>query len=154
MFAAGMFKEAATHLSEAIRLDPNYADAHYNMSQIMFRQGQFDAAIKHLSQAVQLKPDDAQAHYKLALVLAQQKQTGQALSHYSQALSLNSEVDTSPLLHHLFATSYFEARRFREAVLSEEKALKLARTAGYKKLAQEIEKRLEIYKQLHNSSVK
>jgi tetratricopeptide (TPR) repeat protein len=152
MFAAGMFKEATVHLSEAIRLDPNYADAHYNMSQVMFRQGQFDAAIKHLSQAVQLRPDDAQAHYKLALVLAQQKQTDQAISHYSKAVSLQPEVDTSPLLHHLFATSHVEGRRFREAVLSEEKALKLAREARYQKLAQEIEKRLKIYKQLDNSS--
>jgi tetratricopeptide (TPR) repeat protein len=154
LLAGGMLKEATVHLSEAIRLDPNYADAHYNMGQVMYRQGQLDAAIRHLSQAVRLKPDDAQAHYKLALALAQQKQTGQALSHYSKAVSLKPEVDTSPLLHHLFATSYAEARRFREAVVSEEKALKLARAAGYQKLAQEITKRLEIYKQLDNSSKK
>ncbi len=152
MFAGGKFKEAAVYLSEAIRLDPNYADAHYNMGQVMYRQGQLDAAIGHLSQAVKLKPDDAQAHYQLALASAQQKQTGQAFRHYSQAVSLKPEVDTSPLLHHLFATSYAEARRFREAALSEEKALELARAAGYQKLAQEFTKRLKIYKQLDNSS--
>ncbi|MBC8471413.1 MAG: tetratricopeptide repeat protein [Planctomycetes bacterium] len=151
LLAGGMLKEATVHLSEAIRLDPNYADAHYNMGQVMYRQGQLDAAIRHLSQAVQLKPDDAQAHYKLALALAQQKQTDQALRHYSKAVSLKPEVDTSPLLHHYFATSYAEARRFREAVVSEEKALKLARAAGYQKLEQEFTKRLEIYKQLDNS---
>jgi tetratricopeptide (TPR) repeat protein len=154
LLAGGKLNEATVHLSEAIRLDPNYADAHYNISQVMFRQGQYDAAIRHLSQAVRLKPDDAQAHYKLALSLAQQKQTGQALRYYSKAVALKPEVDTSPLLHHYFATSYAEARRFREAVLSEEKALKLARAAGYKKLAQEITKRLEIYKQLDKSSSK
>ena len=154
LLAGGMLNEATAHLSEAIRIDPNYADAHYNMGQVMFRRGQLDAAIRHLSLAVQLKPDDAQAHYKLALALAQQKQTGQALMYYSKAVSLKPEVDTSPLLHHFFATSYAEARRFREAVVSEEKALKLARVAGYQKLAQEITKRLEIYKQLDSSSVK
>jgi tetratricopeptide (TPR) repeat protein len=88
------------------------------------------------------------------LALAQQKQTSQALRHYSKAVSLKPEVDTSPLLHHYFATSYAEARQFREAALSEEKALELARAAGYQKLAQEITKRLEIYKQLANSSSK
>ena len=107
-----------------------------------------------MSEAIRLKPDDAQAHYKLALSLAQQKQTGQALRHYSKAISLKPEVDTSPLLHHYFATSHAEARRFREAAIYEEKALKLARAAGYQKLAQEITKRLEIYKQLDNSSSK
>ncbi len=151
MFAGGMLKEAALHLSEAVRLDPNYADAHYNISQVMFRQGKFDAAIRHLSQVIQLKPDDAQAHYKLALTLAQQGQTGRAIPHYFRAVSLKPDVDTSPLLNHLLATHYAEARRFREAVLSEEKALKLARAAGYQKLAQQIVKRLEIYKQLSGS---
>jgi len=154
LLAGGMLKEATIHLSEAIRLDPNYADAHYNISQVMFRQGQYDAAIRHLSQAVRLKPDDAQAYYKLALALAQQKQTGQALRHYSKAISIKPEVDTSPLLHHYFATSYAEARRFREAVLYEEKALKLARATGYQKLAEEFNKRLELYKQLNSSLTK
>jgi len=151
MFAGGMLKQAAVHLSEAVRLDPNYADAHYNIGQVMFRQGKLDAAIRHFSQTVQLKPDDAQAHYKLALALAQQRQTDQAITHYSKAVSLKPDVDTSPLLHHLLATHYAEARRFREAVLSEEKALKLARAAEYQKLAQQIEKRLKIYKQLNES---
>jgi tetratricopeptide (TPR) repeat protein len=154
LLTKGALDQAAIHLAEALRLDPNYADAHYNLGQVMFRQGKRDAAIGHFSQAVRLKPDDAQAHYKLALTLAQQKQTGQALRHYSKAVSLKPEVDTSPLLHHYFATSYAEARQFREAALSEEKALKLARAAGYQKLAQQIAKRLKIYKQLANSSLK
>ncbi|MCP4610006.1 MAG: tetratricopeptide repeat protein [Planctomycetes bacterium] len=154
LLAGGMLKEATVHLSEAVRLDPNYADAHYNIGQIMLRQKQNDAAVRHLSHTVRLKPDDAQAHYQLALALVQQKQAGQALMHYNKAVSLKPEVDTSPLLHHFFATSYVEARRFREAALSEEKALKLARAAGYQKLVQEFTKRLEIYKQLANSSSK
>jgi tetratricopeptide (TPR) repeat protein len=151
MFAGGMLKEAALHLSEAVRLDPNYADAHYNLGQVMFRQGKLDAAIRHLSQVIRLKPEDAQAHYKLALALAQQGQTDQAIPHYSKAVSLKPDVDTSPLLNHLLATHYAEARRFTEAVLFEEKALQLARAAGYQKLVQEFNKRLDIYKQLSGS---
>ena len=154
LFARGMLKEAMVHLSEAVGLDPNYADAHYNIGQVMLRQGKLDAAIKHLSQAVRLKPDDARAHYKLALALAQRGQTDQTITHYSKAVSLDPDVDTSPLLHHLMAKSYAESRRFREAVLSEEKALKLARAAGYQKLAQEIQKWLKFYKPLSDSSKK
>jgi tetratricopeptide (TPR) repeat protein len=151
MLAGGMLKQAAIHLSEAVRLDPNYADAHYNIGQVMFRQRKLDAAIRHFSQTVQLKPDDAQAHYKLALTLAQQRQTDQAITHYSKAVSLKPEVDTSPLLNHFLATHYAEARRFTKAVLFEEKALELARAAGYQQLAQEIKKRLDVYKQLSGS---
>jgi len=151
LFAKGMLDQAAVHLLEAVRLDPNYADAHYNIGQVMISQRKLDAAIRHLSQAVALKPDDAQAHYKLALALAQQKQPGQAVVHYAKAVSLEPQVDTSPLLNHLLATHYAQARQFREATSHEEKALKLARAAGYEKLAQEFEKWLKVYKGLSNS---
>ncbi|MFC1633587.1 tetratricopeptide repeat protein [Planctomycetota bacterium] len=154
MLAGGKLQEAAAHLSEAIRLDPNYADAYYNIGQLMYRQGKLDAAISYWSRVVQLKPDDAQAHYKLALALARRKQAGQAVSHYTKAVSLKPDVDTSALLHHLFAAHYAQDRRFHEAVLSEEKALELARAAGFQQLEKEIEKWLKAYKQLGNFSSK
>ena len=152
LLAKGILDQAATHLSEALRLDPNYADAHYNMGQLMLRRKNLDEAVRHLSQAVQLIPDDAQAHYKLALALAQQQQPGRAVVHYTKAISLEPQVDTSPLLNHLLAAHYAEARRFREATSHEEKALELARAAGYDKLAKEFEKWLEAYKGLSSSS--
>jgi len=151
LLAKGTLDQAEAHLSEALRLDPNYADAHYNMGQLMLRQKQFDNAISHLSQAVTLKPDDAQAHYKLALALAQQKEPSQAVVHYAKAVALEPQVDTSPLLNHLLAAHYAGARQFHEATSHEEKALKLARAAGYEKLAQEFEKWLKVYKGLSNS---
>jgi len=149
--AKGLLVQAEAHLSQALDLDPNYVDAHYNMGQLMLRLKRFDRAISHLTQAVRLKPDDAEAHYKLALALAQQQQPGQALRHYTQAVSLDTQVDTSPLLNHLLAKYYAEARRFREAASQEEKALELAHAAGYEKLAQEFDKWLKAYKGLSNS---
>jgi len=152
LLARGALDQAGVHLSQALRLDPNYVDAHYNMGQLMLRRKQFDDAIIHLSRAVTLKPDDAQVHYKLALALAQQKHPGQAIEHYFKAVSLEAQVDTSPLLNHLLATHYAGARQFHEATLHEEKALKLARAAGYEKLVKEFEKWLKVYKGLSNSS--
>jgi tetratricopeptide (TPR) repeat protein/Tol biopolymer transport system component len=151
LLAKGYLDQAEVHLSQALQLDPNYVDAHYNMGQLMLSRKQFDNAISHLSQSVTLKPDDAQAHYKLAEALAQQKRPGQAIMHYSKAVSLEPQVDTSPLLNHLLAAHYAGARRFHEAASHEEKALKLARAAGYEKLAQEFEKWLKVYKGLSNS---
>jgi tetratricopeptide (TPR) repeat protein len=148
----GALDQAAAHLSQALNLDPNYVDAHYNMGQLMLRLKKFDEAISHLSRAVALEPNDAQAHYKLAMALAQHQQPGQAIVHYTKAVSLEPQVDTSPGLNHLLARHYAETRRFREATSHEEKALRLARATGRKKLAQEFEKLLKVYKQLSNSS--
>ena len=154
MLAGGQLQEAAVHLSDAVRLDPNYADAYYNIGQLMYRQGKLDAAIIHWSRVVELKPEDAQAHYKLALALARQKRIEQAVDHYTKAVSLEPDVDTSALLNHLIATYHAQARRFHEAVLSEERALELARAAGFHQLEKEITKWLNAYKQLDNSSSK
>jgi len=151
LLTKGILDQAEAHLSEALRLDPNYADAHYNMGQLMLRLKNLDGAIQYLSQAVQLIPDDAQAHYKLALALAQQKQPDRAVIHYTKAVSIDPQVDTSPLLNHLLAAHYAQARRFEEATSHEENALKLARAAGFEKLTQEFEKYLKVYKQLSNS---
>jgi len=147
----GALEQAEAHLSQALQLDPNYVDAHYNMGQLMLRRNRLDDAISHLTRAVTLKPDDAQAHYKLAEALAQQKHPDQAVVHYSKAVSLEPQVDTSPLLNHLLAAHYARARQFREATLHEENALRLARAAGYEKVAQEAEKWLKVYKQLSSS---
>ena len=151
LLTKGTLDQAAAHLSEALRLDPNYADAHYNMGQLMLRLKNLDEAVRYLSQAVVLEPEDAQAHYKLALALAQQQQPGQAVVHYTKAVSIEPQIDTSPLLNHLLAAHYAQARQFNEATSHEEKALELARAAGFETLAQEFEKYLKVYKQLNNS---
>jgi hypothetical protein len=71
--------------------------------------------------------------------------------HYTKAVSIDPKVDTSPLLNHLLAAHYAGARQFGQATSHEEKALKLARAAGYEKLALEFEKWLKVYKGLSKS---
>jgi hypothetical protein len=66
-------------------------------------------------------------------------------------VKLNPDVDTSATLNFLFARHYGEARKFHQAVVFEEKALDLANAAGEAKLAKEIRKWLDIYKQLADS---
>ena len=151
LLAKGSLDQAAAHLNEALHLDPNYADAHYNMGQLMLRRKNLDEAVRYLSQAVQLMPEDVQTHYKLAESLAQQQQPDRAVVHYTKAVSIDPKVDTSPLLNHLLAAHYAQARQFAEATSHEEKALELARAAGFETLTQEFEKWLKVYKQLSNS---
>jgi len=151
LLAKGILDQAENHLAEAIRLDPNYADAYYNMGQLMLRRKNLDGAIRYLSQALVLVPNDAEANYKLALALAQEKQLGQAVEHYTKAVSIDPKVDTSPLLNHLLAMHYADARQFDKATSHEEKALELAHAAGFETLTKEFEKWLKVYKQLSSS---
>ncbi len=55
-------------------------------------------------------------------------------------------VDTSPTLHYVLGTRDAELGQFHEVILSAEKALNLARTAGDKELVQKTNYWLELYK--------
>ena len=155
----GKFDPAIGHLSTALRgmphgLDKQYSAArmHESLGTALSYSGKSAEAAAHLAEAVRLEPDNAQAHYTLAITLAEQGQLDRVLAHYSKAVSLKPDIDTSPVLHHLLGTNYAQQRRFREAVLAEEKALNLARASGDKTLEQEIRKSIEFYKQIGNTS--
>jgi tetratricopeptide (TPR) repeat protein len=152
------FDQAISHLSQALRsmpegLDKQYnpTDMHYSLGQAFLHKGDSKQAEVYLSQAVLLDPNRPELHYNLALALADQGKIDEALKHYSRAVRLNPSVDTSPALHQLLAVSYAEARRFREAILAAERALKLALATGNRELAQKIREWIELYKQANKS---
>jgi tetratricopeptide (TPR) repeat protein len=152
------FDRAIEHLSEALRRMPqdlseqyNLATLHSSLGRAYLLKGKLAEAAVHLSEAVRLDPKNANTHYNLALTLAEQGNLDQTIKHYSTAVSLEPKIDRSPVLHFLLGRNYAKARRFREAILCEEKALNLARATGEKKLIQEIEKWLAIYRQMDNS---
>ena len=51
------FEEAEGHFREAIRLDPDFAEAHHDLGIAYARQGQMDQAVAELKQALRLRPD-------------------------------------------------------------------------------------------------
>lgn len=55
-------------LREALRLNPNFAEAHLELGIIALTQGKTDVAMADLEKAVHLDPDLAAAHYRLGLV--------------------------------------------------------------------------------------
>jgi tetratricopeptide (TPR) repeat protein len=155
------FDRAIEHLSEALRVMPNGLDRQYNpvgmhlnLALAYSYAGRSEEAITHFSEALRLNPKNATAHYRLALELAQQRDLDGSLKHYAAAVQLKPNIDTSPTLHYLLAMNYAEARRFREAILSAEKALSLANAASDLKLVREINKSLELYKHANESSTK
>ncbi|MBN2272606.1 MAG: tetratricopeptide repeat protein [Sedimentisphaerales bacterium] len=147
------FDLAAAHLQVALRGMPQGLDKQYNLlsmrrslGEAMLGKGDFEQAELNLSEAVRIDPDNAKAHYLLAGALAQRWKLEQALTHYNKAVSIDPQIDTSAILHDQFAMNYAKMGRFREAVVSAEKALNFALMAQDRLLAQEIGRKLEIYK--------
>ena len=158
------FDQAIKHLSEALRRMPNGLDKQYNPVGMHFSlalafsyAGRSDEAITHFSEVVRLNPKNAPAHYRLAMAMAGQRDLAGSLKHYAVAVQLKPEIDTSPRLHDLLGINYARAGRFQEAIQSARKAADLARAAGQETLAQQIEQRIELYRQnkpLENSPMR
>jgi len=63
--------DAIVHYTQAIRLRPDYAEAHNNLGVALAQQGKREQAVVHFSQALRLKPDDEAVRNNLQATLAQ-----------------------------------------------------------------------------------
>ena len=60
------------NLQQALRIKPDYAEAHYNLGVALAQAGRIPEAIEHLQQALRIKPDYAQAQNALARLQARE----------------------------------------------------------------------------------
>jgi tetratricopeptide (TPR) repeat protein len=87
----GLSDEAMIHYQEAIRLEPNYADAYYNRGNVLFAKGNIEDAIADWEKTLQLQPNDADAHTCLGNALLRKGSLNEAIAHYETALALAPE---------------------------------------------------------------
>ena len=65
----GKHKESESKLKKAISLNPEYANAYYNLAVLFISQGNLEKAELELKKAIKLKSDFAIAHYNLGFIL-------------------------------------------------------------------------------------
>ncbi|MBF0316607.1 MAG: tetratricopeptide repeat protein [Nitrospirae bacterium] len=85
----GNLDEAAIQYSMAIKLNPDYADAHNNLGVILGKQGKIDEALNEISTAISIRPDYADAHNNLGLCLGFQGKVDQARAEFTAALKID-----------------------------------------------------------------
>jgi hypothetical protein len=85
----GKTDEARRHYSEALRIEPNFPEAHDRIGVFYLTQGKVDEAITHFSQAIRLKPNYAVAHNNLGSAFGNQGRIEEAISEYTEAVRLN-----------------------------------------------------------------
>ncbi len=176
-FRRGDKQEAIRCWSRTVELNPENGEAHHDLAIALHEQGRLDQAIEHYRKALQLKPDamtQAQlgaalcdrgtvqeglehlsqavnrdsannaVRYLLATTLAGLKQHDQAIGHFLRILRLDAR-HTDALVG--LAGSYAETRRMDKAVGCLEEALRIAQSTGNRRLAEQIAKRIELYRQ-------
>src|SRR6201987_1213880 len=61
-FEKGKYREAAIQFSNAVQVDPRYAEAHYQLAQTFLKLQQWTPAYQELARDIELQPDNYQAH--------------------------------------------------------------------------------------------
>lgn len=84
----GQYKEALTSFRKLISLDPNIAEAHFNLALLLTRLDKIKDAIFCYRKALRLKPDMTAAHFNLGTLFQTQGLLKEAVKHYRKTIEL------------------------------------------------------------------
>ena len=68
-FEKGQYSSAAIEFTNAVKIDPGYADAHYQLAEAYLHLEQRDRAYQELARTVELRPGDYKARIEMANLL-------------------------------------------------------------------------------------
>lgn len=86
---AGDYRGAIANYTQAIHLDPEFAEAYYSRGNTQFELHNYEQAIQDYTQAIQYNPACADAYYNRGNTLVLIGKQQEALADYSTALNLN-----------------------------------------------------------------
>jgi tetratricopeptide (TPR) repeat protein len=118
----GRLPEAIEHLEQALRIEPDYAEAHCNLGATLGLTGRLPEAIEHLERALRIRPDYAEAHCNLGNVFFQEGKVSDAIGHFEQALRSNPDYAEA---QYNLGLALARLGRLQEAVGHWEQALRI-----------------------------
>ncbi len=116
------FNDAVASFREAIRLRPDYTDAHNNLGNVLYLLGNLDEAIPCYEAALQFTPDHAGACSNLGEVLRQKGRLEDGLRYCERAVELQPTLAAAQ--NHL-ALALSASERFDEALPHSQEAVRL-----------------------------
>jgi len=103
LFKQGNTEKAIASFKEAIRMEPNYIDAHYNLAASYYFLEQMEDARKEYEKVLELRPQDVDALNNLGAITFLDGQLEQAKQLFDKAFKFDSEF---ALTHRNFAVYY------------------------------------------------
>jgi tetratricopeptide (TPR) repeat protein len=121
-YQAGHIPEAMAHLREALRLNPDLAEGHYNLGTVYMATHQTAAAIGEYEVSLRLKPGSPGVENNLGTALAQTGRLPESVGHFERAVKLDPAYADA---HHNLGNAYLMTGRLADAAREYEAALRL-----------------------------
>jgi tetratricopeptide (TPR) repeat protein len=99
---------------EALRLDPSFPSARYNLGRSYLEQGKTAQGMEEVQEAIRLHPEFAEAHESLGLAYLEQSQWESAIRHLVRALELKPGL---PVARNHLGRLYMAQDRLEAAIV-------------------------------------
>jgi Ca-activated chloride channel homolog len=109
----GKFEDAVKAFKEAIKLKPDYADAHLGLGDAYYQLYDFKKRLESYKQAVRYQPDSAVAHTNLADAYHDTGDYKKAITSYTEAIRLNPRAAE---LHYKLGALYWHQNKEKAAL--------------------------------------
>jgi tetratricopeptide (TPR) repeat protein len=101
LYDQGRFDEAVESYQKAVKLEPDYADAHYNLANALKHKGDLRKAIDSYRASLAINPSDAEVLLTYRNALKQKGELDAATDSYKQVIKIkpDHELTSSTKLH-------------------------------------------------------
>jgi tetratricopeptide (TPR) repeat protein len=118
----GKYEEAIGKYNEAIKADPDYATAYYELGYTMFITGRGRDAIPYMEKALKLDPKLVGAYDVLGSIYDDNKQFDKAVDYYKQGIKADPNYQ---MLYYNLAISCFRQGKYEDAEANVVQSIKL-----------------------------
>jgi len=118
----GIIEKAVLEIKKALRLKPDFINAHVSLGNAYMKIGLTDMAIPRYKEALRLKPDYGEVYVNLGNAYIKKGMTEQAIDEYKKGISLKPEYVPA---HVNLASAYGLKGLTEDAILEYKSALKL-----------------------------
>ena len=119
---SGMYKEAIEAYKQAIKIDPDDAEAHFNLGVTYGDSGMYKEAIEAYKQAIRIDPNLAEAHLGLGLTYNNSGMYKEAIEAYKQAIRIDPDFAWA---HSNLGVTYYESGKYKEAIEAFKQAIRI-----------------------------